>query len=217
VRWGLIKASAGLAVAVVVLASCSDKEPGSATGPTQGSSEGTPTTTTTRGSTSTSGGGANGAPKVNAPLDASKYLPQPCTALSAAALQSFNISKPGTPDVDSELAKTAGPSCSWTNDAQPVQFGYNVGFLTGNKNGLSDTYRGRARFKYFEPTEVDGYPAVFNDGNDFRANGVCNLTIGISDTLAFRVRVSFTRDEGTKSCDETKKLASAVIQTLKGA
>jgi len=214
----LVKASAGIAVAVVVLVGCSDKEPGNATGgPTQGGSEDT-TTTTARGSTPTSSGNANGAPKVNTPLDASKYLPQPCTVLSAAALGSFNISKPGTPDVDSELAKTAGPSCTWTSDAQPMPFTYNVGFLTGNKNGLSDTYRGRDRFKgYFEPTEIDGYPAVFNDLNDFRPNGSCNLTIGISDKLAFRVAVKFSRDEGTKSCDESKKLASAVIQTLKGA
>jgi hypothetical protein len=213
----LIKASIGIAVAVVLVSGCSDKTNGTATPATTGGG-GETTTTTTRGSTPTSGGGGSSAPKVNTPLDASKFLPQPCTALSATALQSFKITKPGTPDVDSELAKTAGPSCSWRNDSQPISWGYNVGFLTGNKNGLSDTYRGRARFKgYFEPTEVDGYPAVFNDLNDSRDKGTCNMTIGISDTLAFRVSVTLDPDGGTKSCDESKKLASAVIQTLKGA
>jgi hypothetical protein len=216
VRWGLIKASAGIAVAVVLVAGCSDKAPGTATPATTTGGSGETTSTTTGRSTPTSSGGA---PKVSTPLSAGKYLPQPCTVLSAATLQTYKITKPGTPDVDSEVAKTAGPSCTWTSDDQPISKTYNVGFLTGNKNGLSDTYRGgkKAFPGYFEPTEVVGYPAVFNDLIDARNNGACNVTVGISDTLAFRAAVTFPTQAGATSCDSAKQLAAAVIETLKGA
>lgn len=214
-RWGLIKASAGIGVAVALLAGCSDKKTGTAT-PATPTGGGETTSTTTERSTPTSG---TGAPKVTSPLDASKYISQPCTVLSAATLQSYKISKAGKPDTDSEVAKVAGPSCGWASDDQPVPKGYNVGLLTGNKKGLSDTYRGgpKAFPGYFEPTEVDGYPAVFNDLIDARKNGACNITVGISDTLAFRAAVTFPSQAGATSCDSVKQLAAAVIQTLKGA
>src|SRR5690349_20669548 len=105
VRWGLTKVLAAIAIVATVTAGCSDKESGNATPATTG---GNTTTTTTGQSTSTSG-----APKVNNPLDASKYLAQPCAVLSDATLKSLNISKPGKPDTDSQVAKTAGPFCSW--------------------------------------------------------------------------------------------------------
>jgi hypothetical protein len=80
---------------------------------------------------------------------------------------------------------------------------------------LSDTYRGRDRFKgYFEPTDVDGYPAVFNDPSDFRGSGSCNITVGISNTLAFQLSADDGK-LGTKSCDRAKQVASMVIQTIK--
>jgi hypothetical protein len=100
-----------------------------------------------------------------------------------------------------------------------VSKGFDVGFVTGNKNGLSDTYRGGAEAfpGYFEPTEVSGYPAVFNDLTDQRPNGACNITVGISETLAFRSSFTAGPDDGAKSCDLVKRVAAAVITTLKGA
>jgi hypothetical protein len=96
---------------------------------------------------------------------------------------------------------------------------YGVGFLTANKNGLSDTYRGgkKAFPGYFEPTEVSGYPAVFNGLADDRSGGSCNITVGISNSLAFRVGLQGSEDIGTKGCDLVKQVAATVIQTLKGA
>ncbi|MBP2331015.1 hypothetical protein JOF56_011400 [Kibdelosporangium banguiense] len=89
-----------------------------------------------------------------------------------------------------------------------------VGFLVGNKNGLSDIYRGRDRFKgYFEPTQVDGYPAVFSDSGDYRSQGTCGIAVGISDTMT--IRVSEQGRLGVKSCDRAKQVASMVIQTIK--
>lgn len=213
-RWGLTKTSAGIAVAVVLVAGCSDKQSGNAT----------PATTTGGGSTSTeqttpTTTSSGGAPAVKDPIDASKFAPQPCTSLSATALKALNISKPGKPDTTSAVAQGSGPSCVWNSDDQPVGRTYGVGFLTANKNGLSDTYRGgkKAFPGYFEPTEVSGYPAVFNGLADDRSSGSCNVTVGISSSLAFRVGLQGARDVGAKGCDVVKEAAAAVIQTLKGA
>lgn len=213
-RWGLTKVSVMIAVAVVLLAGCSDKQSGTATPATTTGADNTSTGRTTP--TTTSSGGA---PQVKVPLDATKYIPEPCTVLSAATLKQLNISKPGTPDTTSATAKSSGPQCLWHTDDQPVTRGYGVGFLTGNKNGLSDTYRGgkQAFPGYFEPTEVSGYPAVFNGLIEERPGGSCNITVGISSTLAFRVGIEADKDVGTRSCDLVKNVAGAVIQTLKGA
>jgi hypothetical protein len=200
----------GLAVAAAVVAGCSSKEVGNPTA--------TPRDTGSQptGPTSTSSAGApDGAPKVNDPLDPSRFIGQPCGVLKPDQLQALHLPAQGKPDTDSEIAKSAGPSCSWFD--RDAGSGVEMGFLTANKNGLSDTYRGKSRFKgYFEPTEVDGYPAVFNDLADYRSDGTCNITVGISDTSEFRVGVQDTK-LGAKSCDRAKEAAAAVIKTVKGA
>lgn len=159
--------------------------------------------------------GTHGAPRVEHPLDATPFLAQPCAVLTATQLSTFGITKPGKPETTGPLAEKAGPMCTWRNDVEP-SFGFDVGFLTGNKNGLADTYRGgeEAFPGYFEPTTVDGYPAVFNDVVEHRDQGVCNLTVGISDTLTFRTSPTSTA-LGRQTCDEAVKVARAVIATLK--
>jgi hypothetical protein len=128
-------------------------------------------------------------------------------------LKDFGISQPGKPTTTGATAERAGPFCTWTADPA-VNSTVGVGFLTGNKNGLSDTYRGRSRFGYFEETTVEGYPAVFNDLDDGRPSGICNITIGISDTLTFRATEQGGR-KGQASCDRAKQVAASVITTLK--
>jgi hypothetical protein len=133
--------------------------------------------------------------------------------LTPAQLQTFGISKPGRGTTTGAIAEQVGPYCTWTADPE-VDSTVGVGFITGNKHGLSDTYRGRPGFAYFEETMVDGYPAVFEEGVDGRPSGVCNITVGISDTLTFRSSEQGGR-KGQGSCDRAKQVAGAVIVTLK--
>jgi hypothetical protein len=124
----------------------------------------------------------------------------------------FGISKPGEPDTDSEVAKASGPGCVWRVNGEPFRM-LDMSFLTGNKKGLSDTYRGRSRFAYFDETTVDGYPAVFNDNQDGRPQGICQITVGVSDSLAFRASEHTSVSRGAASCDGAKEFAAAVIAT----
>ncbi|MFB9301436.1 DUF3558 domain-containing protein [Kibdelosporangium philippinense] len=153
---------------------------------------------------------SHGAPRVTAPLDGTAFLAKPCSVLTTSQLQSLSLPGSGTSDTDGQSGRSR---CTWYNRDAGAGTGFS--FLSSNKNGLSDTYRGRDRFKgYFEPTEVDGYPAVFNDPSDFRAKGSCNITVGISDTLAFITSWDEGR-VGAKSCDQAKQVASMVIQTIR--
>ena len=193
----------------VVVAGCTSERNGTPVdGPTSEQSGENPST-----SVSPSDGETYGAPRVSAPLDATKFLPKPCEALSPVQLKGFGVSKPGEPTTTGAVAENAGPFCTWHADSA-VDSTIGVGFLTGNKKGLSDTYRGRSRFKFFEETTVDGYPAVFNDLSDGRPDGQCNVTVGISDTLAFRAREEGGL-VGQAACDRAKQVAAAVIATLK--
>lgn len=216
-RAQLIHAVLGAAAVVLVAAGCSDSRTGTpipdgtapaGNGKTSGSTTPSGTTSTPRPTN------RYGEPPVANPLDATRFLSQPCAALTQAQLQSFDLPAQGKPDTESPVARHAGPFCGWTNSDRFN--GVDVGFLTGNKNGLADLYRARGEGKwtgYWEETRVSGYPGVFHDVTDFRPRGSCNLAVGISDTLAFRVGTDGRLKE--RSCDFAKQVAGAVVETLK--
>jgi hypothetical protein len=193
-------------VVAATLVGCSTAQEGQPIGPSNTSTEQT--------TSPASEDQTYGAPRVSNSLDASRFLTRPCDVLSQTQLTSFGVSRLGKPDTDSQIAKQVGPGCTWNADPE-VNSTIGVGFLTGNKRGLSDTYRGRSQFDYFDETTVDGYPAVFADGTDGRPAGRCNITVGISDTLAFSASEQGGR-KGQDSCDRAKQVAAAVIATLKG-
>ncbi|WP_291412908.1 DUF3558 family protein [Actinophytocola sp.] len=155
-----------------------------------------------------------GAPAVDTPLDATAFLTQPCAVLSQTQLAAFDVSRPGIPTTTGAVAENAGPFCTW--HANPdLGSTIGVGFLTGNKNGLSDTYRGRGQFEYFEPTTVEEYPAVYASSPDLRASGDCLIVVGISDSLTFNATEQ-GRLDAQGSCDRALAVATAALATLTG-
>src|SRR6266545_5510920 len=164
-----------IVLATAALAACTTTRNGSPTSQ--------PETTISSGvensSSTPPGNDTFGAPRVANPLNATRFLTQPCAVLNPAQMGRFTISKPGEADTDSQIAKASGPGCTWKADTEPSR-GYSMSFLTGNKKGLSDIYRGKKQlnqFDYFEPTSVEGYPAVFADGSDGRSQGSCDIKV----------------------------------------
>ncbi len=147
------------------------------------------------------------------PLDASRFLADPCAVLTSAQLARFQVSRPGKPDTESEIAKRVGPLCSWRADTEDAG-SIGVTWQVGNKNGLADLYRIRDRYEYFNPTTVDGYPAVFKDSSDYRAEGVCKVSVGVSDSLTFTADEHGALD-AQGACDRVVRIAAAVLTTLK--
>lgn len=215
----LAAVAAGL-TAAILLTGCSSSDAGSGAEPTAGTGSGNsqsePTFSDSGGDGSSAGHSAH-APTVSQPLDATRFLGNPCAALDKSQLSSFGITGAGRPDTTSGVAEASGPGCTWSNEQDYSAIA--VGFITGNKHGLDDLYQAKVMqppgyFGYFEPTTVDGYPAVFNDGTDGRSTGRCALAVGVNETMTL-----FTQQQGgdgPKSCSVAKQVAAAVITTLKG-
>lgn len=202
----------GVAV-VLALAGCSNSEAG--TPVATDTPGGTSGTTRSPGETSATGSSNRyGAPRVAQPLDATKFLAQPCSALTAQQLSNLNLPAQGKADTDSPIAKNSGPSCEWINSDTATSVG--LSFTTGNKNGLADLYRANKEGKwtgYWEETTVSSYPGVFHGVTDARAQGSCNLAVGVSESLTFLVDIGGRLKE--QSCDFAKQVAAAVVDTLK--
>ena len=147
-----------------------------------------------------------GAPHVEHPLNAAAFVADPCAVLAPDQLSIFTVS-PGEKD-------PAAAICNWHSDADSSSIG--VSWLDRNKNGLADLYRYRDREAYFEETSVEGYPAVFSDTGDYRDDGDCVITVGVSDTLTFFAGESGLLD-GDAACARARQVAAAVIVTVKGA
>lgn len=147
------------------------------------------------------------APPVTEPLEAGKYLDDPCASLTAPQQQSFAM------EAGTAGKNEIGVSCRWNVDGGATSVG--VSYPTQNRNGLSNVYalNDSLGTGYFEPTEIDGYPAVYQGAVDNRDRGDCGLAVGIRDDLFFLVVVR--SDVGNDSCKAAANVASAVIETIK--
>jgi hypothetical protein len=157
-----------------------------------------------------------GAPRVDQPVDARKFVANPCSAVAADKWRQFHIASAGQGSTSDAVAKYAGPYCGWFTTDSPGK-SLSIGFLTGPANGISGLYGGHARggfSGYWDETSVDGYPAVFAGGSvDNRADGYCTIAVGISDRLAFQSTYQGTR--GDDACGLTKRFAGAAVETMK--
>ena len=196
---------AGLLMAV---AACSSPSPQAVS---DGGDNGTPAPSFEDPSASSSAGSA---PKVADPLDGSRYQKAPCSVLSRSQLSPYGVGA-GTPNTSGAVAENAGPSCSWANTDEGS--GITVGFFVGIRDGLTGLYRGNSlgRFPYFEPTSIDGYPAVLADFVDRRSDGSCQMVVALNDKLA--VGVNRVRGNPEQACSDARNIASNRLRTVKGS
>ncbi len=149
------------------------------------------------------------APPVQDPLDASKYLKDPCSSLTESQQQEFNVTS------SRENSDDDNSGCRWNVGDGSTSPG--VSYATGIEEGLDRLYAlndtGHWDKGYFEPTEVSGYPAVYVEIVDNRDRGDCNLAVSISDDLFFNSNV-LTR-AGNDACGAAENVAKAVIETIK--
>ncbi|MGA6165912.1 DUF3558 domain-containing protein [Amycolatopsis magusensis] len=148
-------------------------------------------------------------PKVQRPLDASKYLADPCASLTSTQQEAFNVTSSRT------NSDKTGTSCIWNVGSGSTSPG--VTYSTAFTDGLSRLYGlndiGWWATGYFEPTEVDGYPAVYVSLADLRDEGDCNLVVGINDQLFFES--SIRTPPANDACLGAKNVAEAILQTIK--
>jgi hypothetical protein len=194
-----------IAATSVSLAGCSAAVSGLAQ-PT--STTGAPTSSDS--STEISTGSSIQAPRVADPLDATRFVNDPCSALTAPELTA----------IDAKNAVASGPvntvgntGCSWSGESGG---GINIGWQTAESNGLSDLYAHSGMIAYWQPTTVAGYPAAHGDPlGDNRSLGACMISVAVNDHLYFES--DYTGPNADTSCALARQAAADVIKNLSGS
>ena len=155
-------------------------------------------------SSSSSGDG----PKVPAPLPTQALLSDPCSILTSAEAAQISLRSPGKNDSTSTL-----PGCTWKyTQTEQNQIGLTA--LPQNTGGISDIYTKKSGAAYFQPIDINGYPGVYTDIQDARADGSCTLWVGVTDQLAVSVIPNIGVGK-SDPCGIAKNFATAMIAHLK--
>ncbi|MBB4906571.1 hypothetical protein H4W32_006094 [Actinophytocola algeriensis] len=155
----------------------------------------------------------DGAPKVNDPLETTKFQENPCLTLTSDQSEGiFGISPSGQGYTD-----TLGNGCKWKNEESRAQA--DVVFLDKNPRGLSAEYAVNedGRWVLFEELTVAGYPAVIRGQVDRRPDGICTVVVGASDELSYEVVVQQSSDRvgTTDPCVVAADVAGETVKTIK--
>jgi hypothetical protein len=147
---------------------------------------------------------------VTHPLDATKMVANPCSALSPTDLAGLHITNP----INKANSNATASDCGWTGDSGGT---IGIGWVTANSGGLSDLYAKASTIVYWQPTTVDGYPAAFGDAiSDGRAQGDCVLNVGVNDHLYFGAQYD-NPDNVSQACALAQQAATDVVKNLGGS
>lgn len=189
--------------AIGMVAACSSGGGPAGTGPS-------PVASTTAGAGSP--GGNNGAPHVSAPLNVDRINVNPCDALSSDQIDHLGMVGPGRPSRES-----IGTMCQWVSANYKTNT-MSISMITANDLGLGNIYNKKSEQAYFEPTTIDGYPAVYAAQTDDRSTGDCVLAVGLTDQRMALVQASFSDGPNRSNpCPVAERTAQAMIEHLKGA
>ncbi|MFC4852292.1 DUF3558 domain-containing protein [Actinophytocola glycyrrhizae] len=188
-------------------------------------SEGEPRAATAEAPTSTSapnttGNGGDeelpfaGAPKVDNPLDTSRYEQDPCQSLTADQAQSLNLPPTGTINNDVAL----GIGCDWFNEETRGEV--TIAFIVDDPRGLSPEYEANeaGKWKIFEELpDIEGYPAIIRSLSDTRELGDCSVLVGVADDMVFASNLQLSQaNVGKKDpCEVAVQVAGMALQTMK--
>jgi hypothetical protein len=157
--------------------------------------------------TTTPTGPPTTAPPVTQPLDASAYEADPCTSLTDTQKQTFGIDRAEPVNIDID-----GKECYFSRGADDQRRIWVV-FRSNTTIGLSGKYAENAAgaWDYWQPTEVNGYPAVAFD-NDAES-GHCSFAVGVSDQLYYVV--SDEAIPGEERCATARNVATTILENIR--
>jgi len=208
-----VRVAAGIAAALGLLTACNSKAPGTAEPPAS-----SPASAPSNSSTASGGPSAGSGPKVPAPLSTQALLSDPCSALGDSDATGIGLAAPGRPFQGDQGAAKDLKGCQWVSAEFQGLNTAGIVPLTPNKNGISDIYAQKNQEAYFEVTTLAGYPAVHAAKTDDRANGHCELWVGVTDQLAVSVSVGLGTGQGRSNpCGAADKVGTAMVNHLKTA
>jgi len=155
-----------------------------------------------------------GVPKVDSPIDISRFKQAPCDSLTADQITEL-LGAGVTPKTD--LNAPGGPSCS-IHPPQVTQAAVLVIFNNVDDRGLTGVYQ--AQYRFFLPlSPVDGFPvAAYGLADDRAARGSCQIAIGTSDHQTVDVGVTQSEENiGKKDpCEAARGVAAYVLGNIRG-
>ncbi|MEV6912132.1 DUF3558 domain-containing protein [Amycolatopsis sp. NPDC051071] len=154
------------------------------------------------------------APRVGNPMPATVIQRDPCEVLTPAQISSLFQRQPEVqPAQDTGIAR----DCRWADISRGSSIG--IQMLYAARDGLSQFYANKQRYKLWEPLEpVQGYPVVAYGGNDTRQTlGDCAVLVGVADNAVFEVDVNVVDSKvGTVDpCTDARMVADLAVTTLK--
>jgi hypothetical protein len=154
-----------------------------------------------------------GAPKVEDPLEISRFEQDPCSTLTTDQIQNLNLPASGE-----EEEIPYGVGCTWRNSS--TRGSASIGIINGTGTGLSGAYAANeeGKYSYFNPLpDIEGYPAVATDTHDRRSSGICIVLVGVTDQVAvqFSVRLSDANVGQKEPCEVAAEVAGMALQTMK--
>ncbi|GAA1196718.1 DUF3558 domain-containing protein [Prauserella alba] len=200
------------AVAGLVLSACGSATEGEATGGGAPSEQASSAGAQAPSSAAADGPGGQ-APRVSDPVDVAALDRDPCAALSNSQTQERNLEQG-----ESEPMSDGSPTCIYRySDGS----GSRVRFVAVQEfaNGLDDVYARSDSLAVFEPTEVEGHPAVVTQTHqDNRGDGFCDLQVGLTDeyVVSLMAQVTESSDDYPQGCAVAEALAGDMIHNLRG-
>jgi hypothetical protein len=156
-----------------------------------------------------------GVPKVDNPIDTTRFKHAPCDTLTAEQINIL-LGTGITPKPD--LKAEGGPTCRW-NTPEVSQASVSVTYMTANTAGLTAIYQKKGNaFPFFQPMEsINDYPTVAYGLVDERKNGRCAIALGTSDTEAVDVAIAQSEENiGKKDpCAAAHDVAANVLGNLR--
>ncbi|MFB9683357.1 DUF3558 domain-containing protein [Amycolatopsis plumensis] len=194
-----------LSASLLVLTACSDVKAGMAS----------PATTSSPQTDAVPGPGV---PKVDSPLDTTRFKQTPCEALTGEEVTTLLGSGATAKE---ELSAPGGPTCNW-QPAGTTQATVGIIFNKVNQAGLTAIYEQQgSTFRLFMPVApVEGLPAVAYGLKDERTtSGRCAIAVGTSDHEMIDVSITQSEANVGKSdpCTAAHEVAEEVVKNIKGA
>ncbi|MGQ0837710.1 DUF3558 domain-containing protein [Actinokineospora sp.] len=203
------------ALGMTTLTGCTTDQPGQAI-PGDTPTVSTRPSSTPESPTTTSNNPAelpsDGAPKVQNPIQTTKFEQDPCLVFTQTQTAKLDVRSPGTPG-----PSPLGKACIWRNDDRGR---VEIVWATGVSRGLSAVYKANkaGKFLYFEVLpSIEGLPAVAYDVVDLRPEGHCGVTVGVTDKLTFSVLLAQSQSKvGTADpCSVAALVAAEAVKTMK--
>lgn len=164
-------------------------------------------------------------PRVEAPIDPTPFVANPCQLVPESKLAALGRVNPPEPDVDSNAAKKLlGPGCTWlAADTGEPTIGIRIHTLQVEHaeegfEGLEGIYQAKqsGKIDHLQPLQLAGHPdypaVVYGQAAEINA-GTCAVSVGIADDLTYSVQ-TIQEEDPKNACTISQRVAEIALESM---